>query len=183
MTWNAFHRRGDVLRAVVDAADTRRDAILPMDVPGVAEHFRDELDLLSALLLRWHARLSGNIERELMLEPLDLEGAVARAYRRTCDDLPGVRLVVDRYLAAPTDDAMEHALVRAQQREWVRLAHAAGLANDESRAAALAGRRIEREARSLDLEPSAADAMPASAAAQTAETATLVQRIRAVLAA
>ena len=183
MTWNAFHRRGDVLRAVVDAADSRRDAALPMDVPGVTEHFRDELDLLAALLLRWHARLSGAIERELMLEPLDLEAAVARAWRRTCEDMPGVRLVIDRCVAEPTDAAMETALERARQREWIRLAQAAGLANDESRAAALAGRRLEDRARALELESSLAEAMPAPAAADTPETATLVQRIRAVLAA
>lgn len=183
MTWSAFHRRGDVLRAVVEAADARRDGVLPLDVPGVAEHFVDDLDLLSALLLRWHARLSGNIERALMLEPLDLEQAVARAWRRTCDDMPGVRTVIDRALAAPADDRMAEALCRAQEREWIRLAQAAGLANDESRAAARAGRRIEEHARTMELEPSLADVMPAPAASRTAETASLVQRIRAVLAA
>lgn len=183
MTWNAFHRRGDVLRAVVDAADSRRDAVLPMDVPGVTEQFRDELDLLAALLLRWHARLSGNIERELMLEPLDLAGAVARAWRRTADEMPGVRLVIDRCTLRPADAAMAEALGRAQEREWIRLAHAAGLANDESPAAARAGHRIEQQARSLELRPSLADVMPAPAAAETAETASLVQRIKAVLAA
>lgn len=183
MTWNAFHRRGDVLRAVVDAADSRRDAVLPMDVPGVSDHFRDELDLLAALLLRWHARLSGNIERELMLEPLDLESAVARAWRRTCDDMPGVRLIIDRCLETPTNTEMERALRRAQQREWIRLAHAAGLANDESRAAALAGSRIEARARALELQDSLAEVAPAPAAPDTPEPASLVQRIRAVLAA
>lgn len=183
MTWSAFHRRGDVLRAVVETADARRDGVLPTDVPGVAEHFVDDLDLLAALLLRWHARLSGNIERALMLQPLDLEHAVARAWRRTCDDMPGVRAVIDEAIAAPADEAMAQALRRAQEREWIRLAQAAGLANDESRAAARAGRRLEERARNLELEPSLADAMPAPVASHVAETASLVQRIRAVLAA
>ena len=65
MTWDAFHRRGDVLRAVVAEANRRRDGVLPMDLPGVAETFGDELDLVAALQLRWHTRLAGRIERAL----------------------------------------------------------------------------------------------------------------------
>src|SRR5205085_7689339 len=80
MTWNAFHHRGDVLRAVVEAADQRLDGILPLDVPGTRERFADEIDLLGALSLKWHARLSGNIERALGTEPMDLESAVVRAW-------------------------------------------------------------------------------------------------------
>ena len=61
MTWSTFHRRGEVLRGVIDAADTRRDGLLPTDVPGVPETFDDELALLGALQLRWHTRLSGRL--------------------------------------------------------------------------------------------------------------------------
>ena len=43
MTWTSFHRRGEILRAVIAAADPRRDGLLPMDVDGVAETFGDEL--------------------------------------------------------------------------------------------------------------------------------------------
>src|SRR4051794_39292552 len=49
MTWTSFHRRGDVLREVIAAADQRRDGLLPSDVDGVSETFTDELDLLAAL--------------------------------------------------------------------------------------------------------------------------------------
>ena len=56
MTWKAFHNRGETLRAVIAESAVRRDGILPMDVPGVAERFRDELDLLGALQMRWHTR-------------------------------------------------------------------------------------------------------------------------------
>ena len=41
MTWTAFHRRGEVLRTVVETADQRVDGELPLDVPGVAETFAD----------------------------------------------------------------------------------------------------------------------------------------------
>ena len=48
---------------MTDAADARRDGLLPMDVTGVRETFGDELTLLGALQLRWHTRLSGHLER------------------------------------------------------------------------------------------------------------------------
>ncbi len=179
MTWNAFHHRGEILRAVVAAADARRDGVLPMDVPGVAENFDGELDLLSALMLKWHARLSASIERELMREPMDLELAVARAWRRTADELPGVRLLIDRCSDHPDDAEMATAVSRAQEREWIRLAAAAGLANDESAAAARAGRRVEQEARALDAALAGQD----TGSEDSAATLSFVERIRAVLAA
>ena len=63
MTWTAFHRRGEVLRNVVETADQRLDGELPLYVDGVAETFADANDLLGALQLRWHTRLAGRIER------------------------------------------------------------------------------------------------------------------------
>src|SRR3954454_4287590 len=101
MSWNAFHSRGETLHAVVDAANTHRDGILPMQVPGVAENFTDDIDLVGALLLKWHARLSGNLERALMRQPMDLQAAVASAWWTTAEQLPGVRLVIDRCMEDP----------------------------------------------------------------------------------
>jgi len=97
MTWDAFHHRGDVLRAVDAEADARRDGTLPMDLPGVAETFGDESALVTALQLRWHTRLAGRIEREVDRAPHDPEAAVAAARRQTARELPGVRAVLDRY--------------------------------------------------------------------------------------
>lgn len=182
MTWNAFHNRGEVLRNAIAAANTRQDGVLPMDLPGVSEHFRDELDLLSALMLKWHARLSGQVERELMQQPLDLELAVASAWRRTSNELPGVRLIIDQYTANPTDHTMSEAMHRAQEREWWKLAAAAGASNDESHAAARAGARVEAVARTLtDVTSIPVDEIAANAAAQP--QGTFIERIRAVLAA
>ena len=77
MTWKSYHHRGEILRTVIATADERLDGKLPTDVAGVREQFSNELDLIAALMLKWHARLSGNVERELMKQPLDLEAAVA----------------------------------------------------------------------------------------------------------
>ena len=62
MNWEAFHHRGDVLHAVISELAVRRDGTLPMDLPGVNETFRDDLDLIGALQLKWAARLQGWIE-------------------------------------------------------------------------------------------------------------------------
>ena len=180
MTWNAFHNRGEILRQVIAVADERLDGDLPLEVPGVRDNFTGELDLLSALMLKWHARLSGNLERELMLEPLDLEAAVARAWRVASDEMPGVRAIIDRYNAQPVDRDMATALERARDREWLRLAGAAGVASDESGAAARAGARIESAARALEpgtIHP--VDLVPE----QRTTPGSFVERLKAVLAA
>lgn len=182
MTWNAFHHRGEILQTVVETADVRRDGVLPMQLPGVAESFRDELDLIAALSLKWHARLSGNIERAMIGEPLDLEGAVASAWRLTSEQLPGVRTILDRYTEAPLDAEMATALNRAREKEWIRLAAAAGLANDESAAAARAGRQVEQKARTLDAGAALAEPVPTLDVDEVV-TPSLVDRIKAVLAA
>jgi hypothetical protein len=184
MTWNTFHHRGAILQTVVETADARRDGVLPWHLPGVPETFRDELDLLAALQLKWHARLSGNIERALMSEPLDLEDAIASAWRLTSTQLPGVRKILDRYTETPSDPEMAAALNRASEKEWIRLAAAAGLANDESAAAARAGRGVELKARAA-ISDQAAQALLATATTDLDESATpsLVDRIKAVLAA
>jgi hypothetical protein len=181
MTWNAYHQRGDVLRAVVDLADHRRDGVLPLDVPGVAERFDDDIDLIGALLLKWHARLSGNIERALAQEPTDLESAVGAAWRRTAEQMPGVRLVVDRATEAPSSEEMAAAMQRARRAEWTRLAQSAGLANDASDPAAAAGARIEQQAREGLPVPPPAPVPSAVTAARDRES--FVRRIKAVLAA
>ena len=132
-SWTSFHRREDVLRAVVTAADTRRDGRLPMHVDGVAETFADELDLLGALSLRWHTRLAGRIERELGDHPGDPEDAVVAAWRATARELPGIRAILDEHRAAPHDDATAAALRTSTVKERALLAVMAGRAGGAGR--------------------------------------------------
>ncbi|WP_435745584.1 hypothetical protein [Nocardioides sp. SYSU DS0663] len=151
MTWTSFHHRGDILRSVIRVADERRDGKLPMDVEGVAETFGDELSLIGALSLRWHTRLAGRIERELMHQPVDLEGAVVRAWQAVADELPGIRAILDHHVEHPTSPAMAEALAKATRKEHILLAIMAGRASvHDSHGAALAaatGARIEERAR------------------------------------
>lgn len=147
MTWTTFHHRGETLRSVIAAANARRDGRLPMDVDGVSETFGDELALLAALQLRWHTRLAGTIDRELMAEPLDLPRAVEVAWTRTYDELAGVRMVLDHYRAEPSDAAMATAMAKATGKEHAMLAAMAGRASVDDPAAIPVGARIEAAAR------------------------------------
>jgi hypothetical protein len=189
MSWTAFHSRGETLHAVVDTANARRDGVLPMQVPGVAQNFTDEIDLVGALLLKWHARLSGNVERALMREPMDLQAAVASAWRTTAEQLPGVRMVIDRCMQDPDTAEMAAAMQRAQEREWTRLAIAAGLASGNTPAAIAAGRRVEDQARAALAAPetpattASADVVDEAPVSDSRRTESFVDRIKAVLAA
>ena len=110
-------------RPSIAAADARRDGLLPMDVDGVAETFADELDLLGALQLRWHTRLAGRIERELM-RPADATSSdavvtawratAARAARHPRDPRPAPRRAArrrDGRARCGPSTAKEHALL------------------------------------------------------------------------
>lgn len=173
MTWTSFHRRGEVLRDVIASANRRRDGHLPLELPGVAETFGDELSLLGALQLRWHTRLAGRIERELLAEPLELEDAVVAAWHATADELPGVRAVLDRERTAPRSPATSAAMVKATAKEHALLAMMAGRVSTPDDAAAHVGADIEDRARATYRPAPVAIAPPTS----------LLGRLKAVVAA
>jgi len=149
MTWDAYHHREEVLRAVIAEADVRGDGTLPIELPGVTETFGDELALIGALQMRWHTRLSGTIDRELLDQPLDLESAVISVWRRTATELFGIRAILDAYSDAPTTEAMQNAVTKAQHQDWTLLAAMAGHASVTDRLTADVGRDIEAEARAV----------------------------------
>ena len=147
MTWTTFHRRGEVLRAVYDVLDARRDGVLPMDLPGVPETFGTEQDLLGALLLRWHTRLSGHLERALMTASADADQAVVDAWHATADELPGIRAVLDRYRATPPDEQLATALATSAAKEHLMLGAMAGRHGVTPADTAAAGRVLAERAR------------------------------------
>ena len=147
MTWKSFHNRGEILRTVIATANVRRDGILPMDVAGVTETFGDELTLLASLQLKWHTRLSGYIEHELLDQPLDLERAVEAAWGAAADDLPGVRRILDHYRAEPLDAAMAEAMSKATAKEHMLLATMAGRSSYDDPSAVPVGAALETRAR------------------------------------
>ncbi|MEZ0578472.1 hypothetical protein [Nocardioides sp. MH1] len=178
MTWKAFHNRGETLRSVIAASARRRDGILPMDVDGVSEFFRDELDLLAALQLKWHTRLAGHIEAELAPQPMDLEAGVAAGWARAAEELSGVRMILDHYRDHPVDDAMAQAVARFTAKEHHYLAAMAGLASIGREEGQWIGARIEERARTTEVGPPALDQPE-----DTGPRGSLIDRLRAVVAA
>jgi hypothetical protein len=186
MTWTSFHRRGDVLRSVIAAADERLDGALPTDVEGVAETFADDLDLLATLQLKWHTRLAGRIEREQLSQPMDLRAAVVRAWRATADELPGIRAILDEQRLRPADEAIREAMAKAAAKEHVLLAVMAGRASGQDAAAAAVGARIEAEAKASRASHDPAHDPAYDAAPELdgpVERPTLLGRLKAALAA
>ena len=182
MTWDAFHRRGEVLRNVLDHAETHRDGTLPMELPGVAETFGDELTLLGAVQLRWHTRLAGAIERELMGQPMDLESAVVAAWRKTATELVGLRAILDAYTEAPRSADMAEMLDKAHGKDWTLMAAMAGKASPADHRAARVGHAIEQKAREA-YRPSAAPAAEAGRRRAVPARQSLLGRVKAHLAA
>ncbi|MCL2541134.1 MAG: hypothetical protein FWE71_01595 [Nocardioidaceae bacterium] len=181
MTWKAFHNRGETLRSVIATAAVRKDGILPMDLDGVSETFRDELDLLSALQLKWHTRLSGNIERQMLSQPMDLEQRVVLGWRQTADELVGVRLILDNYCANPIDEAMAHAVRIATAKEHQYLAVMAGRSGLDDATSTRIGADIEAWGR--DLHRGVAGVIVPADDEQPEPRGSLIERLRAVLAA
>ncbi len=157
MTWTSFHRRGEVLRDVIAAADRRRDGALPTDVDGVPATFADDRDLLAALQLKWHTRLAGRIEREQLAQPMDLRAAVVRAWHQTADELPGIRAILDEQRLRPADGATADMMRKSATKEHVLLAVMAGEASAQDARAAAAGFRIEVEAQATWSAPDTAE--------------------------
>ena len=182
MTWDTFHRRGEVLRSVLAHVDAHRDGRLPMELPGVAETFGDEGSLLAALQLRWHTRLGGAVERELAGSPADLEGAVLTAWRTAARDLAGVRAVLDAAAQNPADDEIAALVAAARHKEWVLLAAMSGRTSPSSPSAASAGRELEERARS-GYRPSPPPTPGPGRHASDRDRRSLRDRVRAALAA
>jgi hypothetical protein len=180
MTWDAHHRRGEVLRAVIDEANARGDGTLPTGVPGVDRTFADDFDLIAALQLRWHTRLAGCIERALMDQPTDLESAVLNGWHATAMELGGVRAILDAYTARPTSTKMGAALERARQKDYMMMAAMAGKASANDVRGAQVGRALEEKARAT-YHPALATAPRHRAVERT--PGSLFDRLRARLAA
>ena len=111
-----------------------------MELPGVAETFGDELNLIgrAAAALAHPARRP--IERALMDQPMDLESAVLAAWRRTATELAGVRRILDAYADAPDLGADGTDAPTAHRKDWALMAAMAGRASPTDRAAADVGR-------------------------------------------
>ncbi|MDQ4008655.1 MAG: hypothetical protein M3211_11215 [Actinomycetota bacterium] len=153
MTWEA-HRRDEVLREAMTIADRRRDGALPWaDLDGARKAFGQPAELVGALQMRWHTRLSGAIERELTEQPWDLQQAVVHAWRGLAADMPGVRAILDA-------EADEEFMRRARRKEWTLLATASGLTGMADPQAVRIGQEVEQRARAVTVQKTLPAAEP-----------------------
>ena len=134
MTWNAFHHRGDVLRAVVDEAEppSRRRA------PHGPARRRRDLRRRARPGHRAAAALAhppGRPDRARSLDqPDDLEAAVVAAWRGAAAELAGVRADPRRPARRPGQPrSWATALEQAHRKDVVLLAAMAGLASAADR--------------------------------------------------
>lgn len=198
MSWTAYHRRGDVLRAVVDVVDSRLDGRLPTDVAGVAETFgtgdQGRAALLGALTLRWHTVLAARIERELASQPMDLASGVAAAWVSTALDLPGTRAVMDRLrgehavadgtpaAALEAGDPVAFVLAKSAEKEHALMAVMAGRTSIDDPRAPRIGVEIEAHAREV-LAAERAVRSGAAAGPVIPQPRSIIDRVRAAFAA
>lgn len=142
MTWDAYNRRKEVLRAMLEVADRRRDVTLTElmnTVEGGREAFVDETELLLDLQMTWFQRLSGQLDR-LVAEGAETPELVAiTAWVNAAGQMPGARALLD----ANRDDP---ALGKAYAKEHSFLAASAGVPTYHSDHLAR-GQRIAERAR------------------------------------
>lgn len=181
MTWNVTHHRGEILRAAADHVNEMNTGVLPMELDGVAETFADELDLIAGMYLKWHARLSGNLDDAMAPESVDPDVTVARAWEKTAQQLPGIRKLIDNYTQNPVDDRMRTALDKAQRKEWASLAFAAGITQVPGTTAEQAGRQIQEMGRGLTEVDRVTAAPKKKVVNATAVDTNFVNRIKAAL--
>ena len=108
MGWQDFYARRDALNEAVEQGELR-----------TSKPFPTEQELLLALHHRWTQRLAARVELA-ELETTDPVDSVGAAWRRTAEDNPDLRALLDRY----ADTATLRPLVEAEHRM---LASAAGL--------------------------------------------------------
>jgi hypothetical protein len=108
MGWQDFYARRDALNAAIEQGELR-----------TSDAFPDERELLLALHHRWTQRLTARVELA-ELDNDDPVDAVGAAWRRTAEDNPELRALLDEH----ADDVALRPLVDAEHRM---LARAAGL--------------------------------------------------------
>lgn len=144
--------RAIVLHAVIDDILARKDGQIPTNIDGIDSFFDGIDDLANVLLLRWHTRLVGSLERGLVDDPEDRAEAVIEAWRHATWIYWGVRMVIDELATNPPTAEVARAVHVTMRNDWATMAVAAGLASGFDEPAARVGHRLELEARRRNLE-------------------------------
>ena len=128
MTWDAYHRRKELLREIFAMADRHPDRTSLSSVLDAVDPHRlvleDETAALFEIQMVWFQRLSGHIDR-LTSEGGEAPALVAvAAWAASAAELPGARALLDAH-----SDSTELAAAFAKERAFI--AASAGIpAND-----------------------------------------------------
>jgi hypothetical protein len=159
MSWTDFYRRREILEAAIRHAGRAPGEPLTLEeIPGAADAFGSEENLLLAMQYKWSQLLGGHLRAELA-DPADAAAdtvdsdqvdAVSRAWRRAQSENEALRAVLD--------GAQERHPVIARQHEGElrMLAITAGLAEPGEPV-----EEITKVGRTLDALVRAGDARPA----------------------
>ena len=117
MTWDAYHRRKELLREIFAMADRHPDRALDTVLDAVDPHrlvLEDEAAALFEIQMVWFQRLSGHIDR-LASEGGETPALVAvAAWAATAAELPGARALLDAH-----SDAAELSTAFAKERVFI----------------------------------------------------------------
>lgn len=95
VTWGSYHRRQELLRAVVHRAEAGHLDRPWLGVPGLSAEFENDVEVLQELQHWWVCTLVAK------LHGLELTGCAGQAYDDAAAAHPGLRLVLDRYRDHP----------------------------------------------------------------------------------
>ncbi len=176
MTWDAYHRRKDVLREIFAMADRHPDRALSAVLDAVDPHrlvLEDETAALFEIQMAWFQRLSGHIDR-LTVEGADTPPLVAvAAWTASASELPGARALLDAH-----SDSTDLATAFAKERDFI--AASAGVPSNDPNLGGhgeriIAAARVDAAAQPI--------LQPATEALQDDQRQGLMARLRGVIAA
>lgn len=140
MTWDAYNRRKNIVRAIADIADTRLDGDdLYEEIAEARQVYPDRDELLLDLQMSWFQTLSGQIDSKLYVVAATPEDLVCEAWSDAAAMKPGLRAILDANADHP-------ALAKALDKEAIALAVALGLPPGAYNARE-AGARVREKAR------------------------------------
>lgn len=177
MTWDAYHRRKDLLREIFAMADRDRDLTLTVLLDSCDPQRRvleDETAALFEIQMAWFQRLSGHMDRLATSGGQTPELVAVAAWAATAAELPGARALLDAHADVP-------ALAKAFAKERSFIAASAGVPAHHGDLGAR-GERIITAARAEVSRPAPASEQPPEVQHQTQHQG-LIARLRSLIAA
>lgn len=149
--------RGEMLRVLLrelEESEQLSAAVAPAErIAHAAETFGSETAVLTALQIVWRARLISSIADQRRDPSLDPVEQVIAAWRRTAEENPGLRRLLDHYRGYPASPETAVALGVATAIEHAYLARSSRIAPAGDPRLAALGAQLEQQARERPAGP------------------------------